>query len=146
MERKIKLLNLLERWKGLQEETLLQKLSKTQSELKALTSQKKELEKELSEFIKQIETKKIISAEELISKIYAKEQVKTLIQQYQEKEGQKKKEIQKIRENLEAVHKEKKLYETLKNRLYALYQMEKYRAFLRELDELTIIKKARESK
>ncbi len=146
MERKIKLLNLLERWKSLEEEATLQKLLNAQAELKALISQRKELEKELTELIKEIETKKTITAKELIAKIYSKEQVKALIKNCQKRERQKSEEIEKIRKELETVHKKKRLYETLKNRLYNLYEAEKYKLFLKELDDLAIMRKAREAK
>jgi|GEM_PF-3305163 flagellar export protein FliJ len=146
MERRIKLLGLLERWKELEEESLRQKLLQVQAELKEIFQQKKALEIELNEILKELETQKSITAQELIAKLSAKEQVKTLIKNTQQIETKKKRELESIRKNLEAVNKKKRVYETLKDKLFTLYQEEKAKALLKELDDLAIMRKAREPK
>ena len=57
-----------------------------------------------------------------------------------------KRELESIRKNLEAVNKKKRVYETLKDKLFSLYQEEKAKALVKELDDLAITRKAREPK
>ena len=146
MKRRIRLLGLLEKWKELEEETLRQRLIQAQAELRDLIRQRNALEMELEELLGEVERQKNFTAQELIEKLTAKDQLKRLIKNAQQREGEKKKELEGIRERLSAVHKRKRLYETLRGKLLALYQEKKIKALMKELDDLAIMRKAREAK
>ncbi|RKX59325.1 MAG: hypothetical protein DRP29_04835 [Thermodesulfobacteriota bacterium] len=144
MRRKLKLLNLLTRYKELKEEEIKNKVFICRMNLEKILKEKEEISKRKKECYKHIQNKKFLTGEELKNLLFEKDRCLELEKISEEKIKEQKEELESFLKLLENVHKEKRLMENLYEKNYRFWLSEQERKILKEIDDLVLLKRGRE--
>lgn len=143
MRRKIKLFQLLTWYKELQEEKTRIRIQETKLLLEKLLSEKAILEEEYGDCVNYLQNQKSFTGEELRNWLSYLETLKEFIQLSEKKIETQKKYLEDLQAELLRKHQEKRLMERLSSKFLRNYEIEKAKAFLKELDDLVLLRKGR---
>jgi hypothetical protein len=141
--RKLRILKLLTWYKELQEEKVKVRIYQAKIGLEKLLLEKKLLEEEYNDSFRYLQETKILSADELKVWFNYFEVLKEFKEIAEKKIETQQKYLEDLRKDLLQKNREKRLMERLYHRTLLKFNRENYRKFLKDLDDLVLLRKGR---
>jgi flagellar biosynthesis chaperone FliJ len=140
MSRRLKVLELMTRYKELKEEQAKIELFKTQQLLKKLVEEKQKAKEGRNKLYQEMEKKKVMNAEEFLNYFNSVNFLREKERIFESKIKNQEKKAERWREELIRFHNEKRLVERLRDKVRQEWLREQEKSFFKEMDELTILK------
>jgi len=140
MSRRLKVLELMTRYKELKEEQAKIELFKTQQLLKKLVEEKQKAKEGRNKLSQEMEKKKVMNAEEFLNYFNSVNFLREKERIFESKIKNQEKKAERWREELIRFHNEKRLVERLRDKVRQEWLREQEKSFFKEMDELTILK------
>ncbi|MFN3921801.1 MAG: hypothetical protein ACK4K4_05330 [Caldimicrobium sp.] len=144
MKRKIKLLKLLSWFKELQEERSKVRVQHALLNLQKLTEEKKLIEEEYRDSLQYLEKEKTFSGGEVKEWLYYLNTLLEFSQIADNKIKVQKEHLELLKEELKRRNQEKRLMEKLMKKTQVHFYIEEMKRELKEIDEITLLRKGRE--
>ncbi|MGC9108822.1 MAG: hypothetical protein ACP5HI_01010 [Caldimicrobium sp.] len=141
--RKLRILKLLTWYKELQEEKVKMRIYQAKIGLEKLLLEKKLLEEEYNDSFRYLQETKIFSADELKAWFNYFEVLKEFKEIAEKKIETQQKYLEDLRKDLLQKNREKRLMERLYHRTLLKFNRENYRKFLKDLDDLVLLRRGR---
>ncbi len=143
MNRKIKLLKLLSWYKKLQEENCKVRVYHARTNLQKLLEEKNLIEEEYKESSEYLESKGSFNGEECKAWLNYLQALLEFKEIADNKVEMQREVLEKLKEELQSFHREKRLVERFTERVLFRFNMEEFKRAIKELDELTLLRKGR---
>lgn len=143
MKDKLKVLKILAWYKELKEEQTKAKMLQAKQVYQGLLAEKEKMIKEKEEDLKDLQTKKVLTAEELKAYLERLEIFFSIKEQLEEKIEAQKRELDLLLEELRQTHQEKRVAEVLRDKTYRHFHEESLKNFYRQMDDLMMLKRGK---
>ena len=143
MKNKLKVFKTLAWYKELKEEQTKAKMLHAKQVYQSLLEEKEKMIKEKEEDLKDLQTKKVLTAEELKAYLERLEVFFSEKEQLEKKIEAQKRELDLLLEELRQTHQEKRVAEVLRDKTYRLFYDEGLKNFYRQMVDLMMLKRGK---
>ncbi len=140
MSRRLKVLELIKRYKELKEEQAKIELLKTKNLIKKLREEKEKARKERTLIYQKMEKKKVMNVEEFLTYFNTTNFLRERENIFQREIEEQKEIAENWRNEVIKFHNEKRIVERIRDRVKQELAREEEKRFFKEMDELTVLK------